>query len=362
MTARDHALPSGSVMNTNMINADRCHPVIARLRNVAGDEYAIRRFDGFGADPVQGSRRQGRPDDCAATDLHAVRDPHRQREEPSVMTTTVERRPPVPVVELKRAWHAVQAGQFRQTVQGRSANDQPYRATFVPSWTPSSDEQVLPVVRCASAHGATTFALALATAANNGARVVECSSATSSGLAAASTAELGVHPSGWAQGTRGEVLLQRSSVALANVHDVPLRPMAEKTTLTVLDVGWELGHVLNTPTSWVAAQVRQAATVVVVTCATVPGLRHLEGALALLEGTAPLVAVVGPPRKRWPNAVRHSAGALTRAADFAGRLLAVPRDRRLAVAGLDSTPLPTALLEAAATALEQADLISGGKR
>ena len=66
------------------------------------------------------------------------------------------------------------------------------------------------MVRCASAYGATTFALALATAANTDARVVECSSATTSGLAAASTAELGAHPSGWVQGSRGEVLLQRT--------------------------------------------------------------------------------------------------------------------------------------------------------
>jgi hypothetical protein len=269
------------------------------------------------------------------------------------MTATMDTRPPVSVVELKRAWHAVQAGQFRLSVRGRSAEDQHQRARIAPSWTSNADEHVLPVVRCASAYGATTFALALASAANSGARLVECSSATSSGLAAASTAELGAHPSGWAQGTRGEVLLQRTSAALASVHDVSPPPAAEKTTLTVLDVGWELGHVLNTPTAWVAAQVRQSATVVVVTCATVPGLRHLECALALLAGTLPVVAVVGPPRKRWPKPVRHSAGALTRAADSAGRLLVVPHDRRLAVAGLDSTPLPTAVLDAAATALER---------
>jgi hypothetical protein len=278
------------------------------------------------------------------------------------MTATMDRRPPVSVVELRRAWHAVQAGQFRLSVRGRSAEDQPQRARIAPSWTPNADEQVLPVVRCASAYGATTFAWALASAANSGARVVECSSATSSGLAAASAAELGVHPSEWAQGTRGEVLLQRTSVALASVHDVPLPPAAEKTTLTVLDVGWELGHLLNTPTCWVAAQVRQAATVVVVTCATVPGLRHLECALASLDGIPLVVAVVGPPRKRWQKSVRHSAGALTRAADSAGRLLVVPHDRRLAVAGLDSTPLPAAVLEAAATALEQVDLIIKEKR
>jgi hypothetical protein len=104
------------------------------------------------------------------------------------------------------------------------------------------------------------------------------------------------------------------------------------------------------------------ATVVVVTCATVPGLRHLECAHASLDGTPLVVAVVGPPRRRWSKAVRHSAGALTRAADSAGRLLVAPYDRRLAVAGLDSTPLPTAVLEAAATALERVDLVSRGKR
>ena len=85
------------------------------------------------------------------------------------------------------------------------------------------------MVRCAGAYGATTFALALATAANTDARVVECSSATTSGLAAASTAELGAHPSGWVQGSRGDVLLQRTGVALASVHDVPSPMPAEKT-------------------------------------------------------------------------------------------------------------------------------------
>jgi hypothetical protein len=101
---------------------------------------------------------------------------------------------------------------------------------------------------------------------------------------------------------------------------------------------------------------------VVVTCATVPGLRHLEGALALLDGTPTVVAVVGPPRKRWPKPVQHSAGALTRAADNAGRLAVIPWDPWLAVAGLDSTPLPEALLDAAAAVLERVDLRPDGSR
>ena len=235
------------------------------------------------------------------------------------------------------------------------------RARTVPSWTPGPDERVLPVVRCAGAYGATTFALALATAADTDARVVECSSATTSGLAAASTAELGAHPSGWVQGSRGDVLLQRTGVALASLHDVPSPMPAEKSRLTVLDAGWELGQVLNTP-SWMAAQLSQAAAVVVVTCATVPGLRHLEGALALLDGTPTVVAVLGPPRKRWPKPVQHTAGSLTQAADQAGRLVVIPWDPRLAVAGLDSSPLPGALLDAAAAVLERVDLRTDGSR
>jgi hypothetical protein len=277
------------------------------------------------------------------------------------MREAVATRPAVSVAELQRAWHAVKSGQFRRVIKVDSPTTQSLRARAVPSWTPGRDERVLPVVRCAGAYGATTFALALATAANTDARVVECSSATTSGLAAASTAELGAHPSGWVQGSRGDVLLQRTGVALASVHDVPSPMPAEKSTLTVLDAGWELGQVLNTP-SWVAAQLSQAAAVIVVTCATVPGLRHLEGALALLDGTPTVVAVLGPPRKRWPKPVQHTAGPLTRAADQAGRLVVIPWDPRLAVAGLDSTPLPQTLLDAAATVLERVVLRTKGSR
>jgi hypothetical protein len=75
------------------------------------------------------------------------------------MTATVDRRPPVPLLELKRAWLAVQAGHFRQTVQDHSANDQRLGAPIAPLWTPNRDEHVVPVLRCASVYGATTFAL-----------------------------------------------------------------------------------------------------------------------------------------------------------------------------------------------------------
>ena len=64
--------------------------------------------------------------------------------------------PAVSVAELQRAWHAVKSGQFRRAVQGDSMTAQS-RARTVPSWTPGPTEQVLPVVRCAGAYGATTL-------------------------------------------------------------------------------------------------------------------------------------------------------------------------------------------------------------
>jgi hypothetical protein len=183
------------------------------------------------------------------------------------------------------------------------------------------------------------------------ARVVECSTAGASGLAAASTAELGLHESGWTRGTRDSLLLERASNVLVSVQEVPTplvpdRPIA----LTVLDVGWEIGQVLTTP-AWLGGQVRGADLVVLVTTATVPGLRRLESALDLLSGTSTCAAVIGPRPKKWPRPVACSAGPRTRALEAAGRLVDVPEHRALAITGLDPTPLPASLLQAAATLL-----------
>src|SRR5215217_1398563 len=111
--------------------------------------------------------------------------PLRQRGEPSLMTATAHTRPVVSVDELQRAWLALQSGEFRGAAQPWVKKRTPPHTSRV--WTASPGEQVLSVVRCPGARGATTFALALATAAKDAARVVECSAPTSSGLAAAST-------------------------------------------------------------------------------------------------------------------------------------------------------------------------------
>jgi len=271
----------------------------------------------------------------------------------SLTTHPAPPRPAVSVEELQRAWQAVQAGDFRRCPGASQRPAAPgSHESGQQTWDPH--EAVLPVIGCAGSVGATTLALSLATAAAavaadmvGGARVVECCTVTASGLAPASTAELGQHPTGWLQGTRGEVLLERSSDIFISADEMPPPTNAAAAVrLTVLDVGWELGQLLASP-SWLSDRVCHADHVVAVTTATIPGLRRLEGALALLAGTPVLGAVLGPPRRRWPRGLEHSLGALSRQLDQRGAIHLVPLDRGLAVRGLDSQALPTPLLTAA---------------
>lgn len=263
------------------------------------------------------------------------------------MTQLVEEsRSAISVRELQRAWNAVRAGQFRAHPPARMTRT---TSTFAKTWSPSAP--VLPVVGCAGAVGASTFSLAIATAADGPARVIECSPITASGLAAASTAELGVHVSGWVQGTRDQVVLERTGMVLVGVHEVPEPSEPERDVhLTVLDVGWELGQVMATP-SWLSEHLRAAPLVVLVTVATIPGLSRLEGALGLLGPGRAVVAVRVPRRKKWAKGVEHSAGPLTQHLLQSDLVVEVPHDHYLWTCGLDSAPLPTPLLDAAAHTL-----------
>ena len=290
-------------------------------------------------------------------------------------------RPVVSVTELRRAWAAVQAGTYRDPSvptlrpDGRLPAWQadPSEVARAP-WQRAAGEVVLPVIGCTGACGATVLAAALATAAlahdasgtpATAARVVECSPPTSSGLAAASTSELGVHRSGWLRGSRGDLLLERPAADVAGADTVPSpsdlgdSPSGDRSGhgceagLTVLDVGWDLQQALAR-TSWLRSELVHAQHLVLTTTATVPGLRRLEVHLGLLAGLGATVhaAVLGPPRRRWPRAVAHSLGARTRALDAAGRLTGLPYDRGLAVTGLGPAPLPPPLLLAATRLLD----------
>ena len=266
---------------------------------------------------------------------------------------------PLGVDELKRAWHALNAGEFR-TAPGAGKGLRGRGTAAEDNWSPADGEHTIAVIGSAGSVGASTVALATGLAAAAPVRVIECCSVTASGLAAASTAELGLHPTEWRQGKRDHVLLERASEVLAGVDEVPLPTESEhETQLTILDIGWEAGQLLATD-CWLAEAVRTADQIVLVTTATVPGLRRASVALELLanhwQPEQITLAVRGPRRKKWPRGLEHAGGPAVRRALVADRCVEIPEDRELAVNGLDSRPVPAPLISAARQLLEPAHL------
>ncbi len=259
--------------------------------------------------------------------------------------TSTAPRSAVSVAELRRAWHAVQEGQFRPRRAPVA------RAAHLSSWAPTGP--TLAVVGATGSCGASTTALAVATAAGGPSRLIECATLTASGLSAAATAELGAHPSGWLQGRREDVLIERCNQVLMGPGEVPL-PTESDLALTVVDISWELGQVLS-GASWLSEHLLAAPTVIVLTVATVPGLRRLEAAAALLPQARIVAGVLGPRRRRWPREVSGALGHLGTGIDARGDLLEVPHDAGLAVRGMDSTPLPAPLISCAARLLNHAE-------
>ncbi|NMR21623.1 hypothetical protein [Cellulomonas fimi] len=253
----------------------------------------------------------------------------------------------VGVDELRRAWNAVQEGQFLEPrPMDPGAAPRPTGPVVAGDRTWRPRESVLPVVGCLPQAGATSLALAIATHGSP-ARVIECSSPTASGLVGAATAELGTTSSGWTVGRRGAVHLARLSAHHLSAGELPLPDEAAAgTVLSVLDVGWKLGQMLASH-GWLSATVDAAPQVVLVGTATVPGLRRLETTLTLFGPSRPVVAVRGPDPRRWPRELTSAMGPATRSQHRTGRWVAVPHDKRLAVRGIDSAPLPPALVTAA---------------
>lgn len=252
---------------------------------------------------------------------------------------------------------AVQAGEFRHPASQRRTPapaspsiDEGRTPAFTQAWTPASGERVVPVVGAVGSCGATTVALALATAVQGRARVVECASASASGLAAASSAELGADDHGWVHGTRDDVRLDRADGVRPHPDAVPHPSLVDTPVVTVVDVGCQLEQ-LVAGHGWLAGVLADAATVVVVARATVPGLRRFESTLHLLDAHPTFAAVLGPARRRWPRPVAHSVGERTGVLIEAGRLVEIPEDRTLAVQGLTPEPLPAPLLTAAGVLL-----------
>jgi hypothetical protein len=262
-------------------------------------------------------------------------------------------RPIVSLGELQSAWEAVQTGRFRSIARSDSTGDHTAAAGQLRKWLPV--ETVIPVIGAGGGVGASTLALALATASPVRARVIECCSASASGLAAASTAELGATNTGWRRGMRDgvhhRILLERAVHPIAIAAAVPLPTNSDRpVAVTVLDCGWDLDHLLAD--GWLAELVAAAPTVVLAANATVPGMRRLEVALDAVQADRAHVGVLGPRRKKWGRLVEGSLGPATRALDASGGLVEVPLDRYLRVQGLTATPLPRPLIAAATQLLD----------
>ena len=256
------------------------------------------------------------------------------------MSTTLA--PIVSVEELRRAYRAMVAGQFRGHQRQPAA---PAGSTV--EWTPTPGEQVVLVVGALGGAGASTVALAVASCAGE-ARVVECCTIASSGLAGASTAEMGVTTDGWVQGTRGEVLIERRRDRVPSLEALPV-PSPAGRPFTVLDVSVDVDLLVASP-GWLGQLARTLPGVVVVSRPTVPGLRRLEAATVLL-GPDRVHAVLAGVLKRWPRQLEQHLGPNGRRLRTEGRLIDLPNDPPLAVEGITTDPLPAALLAAAAPLL-----------
>ena len=238
------------------------------------------------------------------------------------------------VAELREAWRAIEAGEF-----ARGPRSTPVASGAATVWTPAPGERVVAVVGCAGGVGASTVALALATATGVPARVVECCSPLASGFSATATAELGTEGL-WRRGSRGDVLLERPITGDATVP-VPTESSVE---WTFVDTNW--ATVSGPAAGWLGSVLRTLDDVVLVTNATVPGVRRLESCVELL-GRDAMGVVVGPTAKRWPRPVKVAAAGIparVHLADF-------PLDPRLQVTGLTPDPLPAPLLKAAQNVL-----------
>jgi len=248
---------------------------------------------------------------------------------------------PVTVTELQAALHAAWAGEFRTQRRTAARTRTSHREAGR-----TLSGLVVMVVGCHGGAGASTLALAVADAARasgRSVRLLDCASPERSGLTTAVDAELGVDGSGWRRGRRAGLPIDRVSDAVASATELPAPPDEPPghVEVTVVDTAWGVSDILAGD-CWLARESGSAA-VVLVARATIPALRQLEQALDS-SGGAPVVALLGPTRR--DRSVHATSGPLLKAAESAGRVVRVPSDRHLSVAGISCAPLPKAVAAA----------------
>jgi hypothetical protein len=227
----------------------------------------------------------------------------------------------------------------------RSSADRP-DGSHAPWTRAGAGGRVVLVVAGHAGAGASTVALAMAEglAEDRPVQLVDCSEPARSGLAAASTIELGTDGAGWQCGRRGRLDVVRLARRSADGVLPPL-PEADADATVVVDPGWSAtGALLDSPKTF------SDCLLVVVTRVTIPGVRQTEHVLAA-GGREAAIAAVGPAR--WPRLVEASCGPRLRDARSKRQVVPVPLDGRLHTAGLtgDRLPKPVAAAGRALAAL-----------
>jgi hypothetical protein len=267
--------------------------------------------------------------------------------QPTTRTSVRTSTRPVPIGELLDAWLAVQRGQFRHATVPPPTTAEP--APAVVAWQPAPGEVPVLMVGCAGSVGASTVALLLAGAIDR-ARVVECAPVSNSGLAGASTAELGEAPNGWLSGRRDTILIQRRQDHPSTPQGLPAPLPGDPGWLTVVDSWWEPRQLL-TQTGWLADLARTCPRVVLVTRPSIPGMAHLEAVLSMF-GPERCWAVTVATSRHLPRPVEHSLGSRTRQLRDARRLHPLPPNPALAMSGITTQPLPRSFETTARLLLE----------
>lgn len=262
---------------------------------------------------------------------------------PATRTTTR----PVPIGELLDAWLALQAGAFRGG--HHPARPQATQSDHRP-WLPCPGEAPVLVVGCAGTVGASTLTLLIASASMRS-RVVDCAPIACSGLAGASTAELGETVDGWTQGHRGTVLIQRRLDQPAAPGAVPPPPEGKPADLTVIDSWWPLRDLLAA-SGWLADLARSCPRLVLVAHGSIPGTHQLEADLRAAGADRCWAVLTGVMSRQLPKPVEHSLGPLAAGLRAAGRVHLLPHDSRLAMAGITTEPFPRLFGRTAHTLLE----------
>ncbi|MGY1684944.1 hypothetical protein ACI8AK_05075 [Geodermatophilus sp. SYSU D00867] len=184
--------------------------------------------------------------------------------------------------------------------------------------------------------GASMVALAVAEglALDRPVQLVEYAPPARSGLAVASSIELGADGAGWRRGRRGHLDVFRLTRRPGD-EGLPRLPAADDAEpVSVVDVDWPLAVALLSAAD---GTVGQRTACVVVTRVTVPAVRQAEHALSTLGGEA-VVAAVGPVR--WPRVVEAGCGPMLGELRSRGQVVRVPLDRRLETTGLNGDRLP----------------------